>query len=63
MARRVIYMAVLNIKTHPHSPEKYEKIIKAAERSRPVKLRGDSAAMIGYLLPQQHNLRFEDMIT
>ena len=39
--KRVIHLGVLNIKTHPHSPEKYLRLFKYLFRIKPVaKLHG-----------------------
>lgn len=48
MARRVVSLSALNIKTHPHEPSKYVELLSNTFReSRAVKIRGYDYGMIG----------------
>ena len=48
MAKRVVSLSALNIKTHPHEPSKYVELLSNTFReSRVVKIRGHDYGMIG----------------
>lgn len=51
MARKIkIEVGILNIKTHPHSPDRYAELIEAVyERRNTAKVRGDRYAMLSLL--------------
>lgn len=50
MAHKTFRLGALSIVIHPHSPEKYLKLLRQAEKlDRPVKLRGDTYANISFV--------------
>ena len=50
MARRTLKFGILNIKTHPHSEEKYQQLFtKAADLQRVAKIRGLDCGVIGFV--------------